>query len=70
MPQEDVEKLNYAYNSATEARLMSTPRLATLLPPGADRNAFQESIMRTFANVRRIVFESSSRAWAFRISDD
>mmetsp|Transcript_12126 Transcript_12126/g.11976 ORF Transcript_12126/g.11976 Transcript_12126/m.11976 type:complete len:113 (-) Transcript_12126:31-369(-) len=50
MPERLLERLNYAYTSATDARLKNTPRVATVIPPGADRAAFQESIMRTFHN--------------------
>ncbi len=33
-------KLNYAYTGATEARLATTPRLGTMVPPNMDKLVF------------------------------
>jgi hypothetical protein len=40
MPENLMQKLNYAYTSSTEARLQATPRLSTIIPQGADKTAF------------------------------
>ena len=46
-----MQKLNYAYTGATEARLRTTPKLLTMVPPNMDRIVFQEAVNRTFNNV-------------------
>jgi hypothetical protein len=40
MPENLLQKMNYAYTSATDARLRNTPRLSTIIPAGADKAAF------------------------------
>ena len=40
MPENMMQKMNYAYTAATDARLKNTPRLASIVPIGADRAAF------------------------------
>lgn len=40
MPDNMMQRLNYAYTSATDARLQATPRLSTIVPAGADKSIF------------------------------
>jgi hypothetical protein len=51
IPEAVSQKLNYAYTGATEARLSTTPRLSSMVPPNMDRLVFQEAVNRTFSNL-------------------
>ena len=56
IPEQITQKMNYAYTSATDARLKTTPRLSTIAPPNTDKIVFQERISRYFAEVSIDIF--------------